>query len=95
MEFNNKKKVEDKFLRGIERFSNDKDLLDFLEAYFMFMIQTDDLRKLNKEDLNFTMDKLYGIIELRELLIKDIKVEEPTEDTGSVDSLMSKVKNFF
>lgn len=97
--FNNKKIIEDKFLRGIERYRNDKELIDFLEVYFMFMVQSDDLRKLNKEDLNFTMDKLYGIIELRELLFADNKFEEETEesitDTGTVNSLIAKVKKIF
>ena len=99
MDYNNKQKVADKFLRGMDKYRDDKELLDFLEAYFMFMIQSDDLRKLNKEELNFTMDKLYGIIELLELLISDDKPEEETEEpiieNSTVNSLMAKVKKFF
>ena len=101
--YNNKEIIEDKFLRGIDKYRDDKELIDFLESYFMFMIQSNSLRKLNKEDLNFTMDKLYGIMELRELLISDNEVVEPTEEPDmefkdkptSVNSLMSRVKNIF
>ena len=99
MNYNNKQIIADKFLRGIEKYKDDKELIDFLEAYFMFMVQTDSLRNLNKEDLNFTMDKLYGIIELRELLFTDDKpekeTEEPVMENETVNSLMAKVKNLF
>ena len=99
MSYNNKEKIADNFVRGIERYRGDKDLADFLEAYFMFMMQSDDLRMLNKDELSFTMEKLYGIIELRELLIKDkeveVETEEPIVDDGKLNSMVSKIKNLF
>lgn len=99
MDFNNKEKVDDILARGFERYRDDRELLDFLEAYHLSMLQRNDVRLKNKDELNFTMTKLYGIIELRELLISDRKVEEPTEEPDmegkSVESLLSKVKSYF
>lgn len=99
MSYNNKEILTDKFLKGIDKYKNDTELIDFLEAYFLFMMQSDELRNMNKEDLNFTMDKLYGIMELRELLIPmktvEVQTEEPEEDDGSVNFLAKTIKKLF